>query len=268
MMSSTDTNSLPTLDQMFVQSSKTSAKLFKFLRQCVDRANKMLRVTNDKGENSFILTALVPLFKNVGDAMAVRSSVFQDKAQCHDILLTFITKLGVIEVEVGGAGEFAQVDVENGTITFNILWIGSADGCKDRDVLGYHKAHCLANLLTPQIMQWMRNKQDQINPTPEDLKTPNEIGTKLAVTEEAVTVKVLLLPTNLNPPGTGASHTSIPAFKRKFVTVGDMGLGLEEIFFLVVIGWTSSQKIRKSGTQVRSFSLLLTAETTSCPLCS
>ena len=168
--------------------------------------------------------------------MVVDGSAFRDKAQCHDILLNFIIKLGAIKVEVGGASDFAQADVENGTVTFNILWIASADGCKDRDVLGYHKAlcitklfHCLANLLTPQIMQWMRNKQGQMNPTPEDLRTPNEIGTRLAVTEEAVTVKVSLLSTNLDPPGPGAPHKAIPALKRKFVTVGDMGHGLEEM---------------------------------------
>ena len=236
IMSSIDTNLLPTLDQLFELSSKSSAKLFKNLKQCIDRANKMLRATNSKRQNSFVLTVLVPLFENVGNAMAVDGSAFQDKAQCHDILLTFITKLGVIKVEVGGAGEFAQVDVENGTITFNILWIGSADGCKDRDVVGYHKAlcltklfHCFANLLTPQIMQWMHNKQGEMNPAPEDLRTPNEIGTRLAVTEEAVTMKVSPLPTNLDPPGPGAPHKCIPALKRKFVTVGDMGLGMEEI---------------------------------------
>lgn len=235
-MSSIKTNLLPTLDQMFVLSSKSSAKLFKFLRQYVDRANKMLRVTNGKGQNSFISTVLVPLFESVGNTMSVEGSSFQDKALCYDILLGFITKMGVIKVEVGGTSEIAQGDVENGTVTFNILWIGSADGCKDRDVLGYHKALCitklfhhLANLLTPQIMQWMHNKQGEMNPTPEDLRTPNKIGTRLAVTEEAVTVKVSPLPTNLDPPGPGAPHKSIPALKRKFVTVGDMGLGLEEI---------------------------------------
>ncbi len=240
-MSSDNSKPLPILDKVFVISNKSPTKHFTLLRQCVDRANEMLRVTNSKGQNSFILSALVPLFHRVGSALALEDSTFQNKVLCHDILLHCISKLGEIAVEAGGTSEYGQVDADNGTIVLNLLWIGSAEGCEDEDVLGYHKALCitkllhhLANLLTSHIMTWMREKQGNMSPTLKDLFTPKEIGTRLTVSEETVTVNVPLLSAPVEQPhvtGTGISahFTSVPALKRTVVTVGDMGFGLEEV---------------------------------------